>query len=355
MSEDVDLTDLQRLLDELEKFRLKHSKKLLRFRKIRRYYKWVSRLFIIALVLTLIFMVILPFTLPVLIGGGVILIADLIINGRLSAKEDEFFERFKNEVMPLAVASTGEDLTYSYESTMDKELFQRTQLVDDRIDKYFAEDMIEGKFGPVKFRCCEVNAGKMVLSGKKVAGEVAKGCLSMVLAILFGMDSDDLGGDGNENDTHKYVKSFHGLLVISDFHKSFEGSVLLRPKGSSVSERVKNSHRSIELGDVNFDKKYDVYTTDNVLARYVLSPYLIQQIDLLDDHCPDALLASFLNGRMCLGLPQDKDLFEASFFKGVPDISAFKELVHEIEIIGWVLDHLNQNTRIWGDKAMPES
>ena len=353
MSEEVDLTDLQRMLQELEDFRKKSLKKLLRFRKIRRFYKWIITLFFIAAILTLIFVVILPFTLPLLIGGGVIFIVDLIINGRLTAKEDEFFERFKNEVMPAAVASTGEKLTYSFESTIDKELFQRTYLVDERIDKFYVEDMIEGKFGPVKFRCSEVRAGKMVLSAKKVAGEVAEGCLAALLDMFFGLGDDD--GSNDEYDTHKYVKCFHGLLVISDFHKSFEGSVLLRPKGATVSEQVKSTHHAVAIGDVNFDNKYDVYTTDKVLARYVLSPYLIQQIDLLDDHCPDALLASFLNGRMCLGLPQEKDLFEASFYKGVPDISAFEELVQEIEVIARVLDHLDQNTRIWGDKAMPEA
>jgi hypothetical protein len=55
---------------------------------------------------------------------------------------------------------------------------------------------------------------------------------------------------------------------------------------------------------------------------------------------------------MCIGLPQDKDLFEANFYRGIPDISAFEELVQEIEVIARLLEHLNQNTRIWGDKAI---
>lgn len=350
MKTKVDRDDLDGMLESLEAYRLKYSKKTLRFRKVRKYYKWTITLFFLAAFLTILFVVVLPITLPILIGGGVIFIIDLIIHKRLDRKEDEFHRRFKEEVMPVAAAYSGNGLTYIPEPTIDKELFQRTKLVDEGIDKFHVEDMLQGKFHSVEFKCCEVRAGRMVLSGKKVAGEMAQGCLAAILDMLFGLGDD--GDMGDEYDTHNYVKSFHGLFVISDFHKSFEGSVLLRPKKSAVSSQVKNSHNKVEIGDVAFDKKYDVYTTDDVLARYVLSPYLIQQIDLLDDHCPDALLASFLNGRMCIGLPQENDLFEADFFKGVPDISAFEDLVKEIEIIERLLDHLNQNTRIWGDKAI---
>lgn len=347
----VDLSEVQNLLADLESYRLKYSNRSKRFKKIRKWYKWTFPILILAILVTLAFVVVLPITLPVIIALGVLAIIDIIISSRFAKREEAFYVRFKNEVLPLAVSHAGEGLKYSLESSITKDVLERSGLIDERMDKFHSEDVISGAFNNVSFKCAEVRMGKMALSGSKIAGNMASGCLSAILDIFFDM-GDDVGVGDDADENRKYVPLFHGLFAIVDFHKSFNGTVLLRPRQDKIGSDTMRDYESVSIGDVAFEKKYEVFSSNQVVARYILSTYLIQQIDLLDDYCPRPLLASFQNGLMCIGLPQDKDLFEADFYKGVPDIQAFKDLVHEIKIIERLLEHLNQNTRIWGDKAL---
>jgi hypothetical protein len=275
-------------------------------------------------------------------------ILDTIISGRLNKRRDEFYVRFKTEIMPQAIKHVNPGYTYKADGAIKKLLFDKAMLIPQKAEFYFGEDLIKGSVGKVDFKCCEIRVNKSQYSAKKIAGNTAMGCLGFIFSLFMG-DPEVSVGEGNNK---KIVRLFSGLFLAADFHKSFKGSVLLRPKNQGVKQILSDHLEKAEMGDVDFDNRYSVYTTNQTLARYILSPFLIQQIVKLDAVSPGPLLLTFREGYMFLGLPQEKDLFDCSFYEGVPDLKAFEDFVKEVRIIEKVLEHLNQNTRIWGDKAM---
>lgn len=190
-----------------------------------------------------------------------------------------------------------------------------------------------------------------------------------------------------EGKTQERVTSiFKGLFFKADFNKDFDGLTIVVPKvrsfkGFSFFNREKeNKLQEVELESIEFMDKFTVRTTDQVLARYILTPnFMNRLIDFsnrdsknvpgdveqpktikeafqmgLSDHSredaySDTPYFSFRDGTMYFMLPTRKDHFEFNVLTPLNKsliYSYFKDINIALELV----DELNLNLRIWSKK-----
>ena len=151
---------------------------------------------------------------------------------------------------------------------------------------------------------------------------------------------------------------FEGIFMVADCNKRFKGRTLVLP---DTSERLwgglgkwmqrKNPFAKGEmvyLENPEFEKKFVVYSTDPVEARYLLTLSMQQYILDLHRHIDQGkLYISFVDGNVYMGLSGSFKMFKIdyklSFFEKSTIEYYSKDLIHILRAI----EILDLNTRIW--------
>ena len=100
----------------------------------------------------------------------------------------------------------------------------------------------------------------------------------------------------NGTQTH-WHNIFKGILFTADFNKNFNGVTVVRPKdfGSSMGAWFsKNlfsfgSKNLIQLENIDFEKTFVTYGADQVEARYILTPSMMERILALNKQSKDTV------------------------------------------------------------------
>ncbi len=195
-------------------------------------------------------------------------------------------------------------------------LFRRLNIIPE-YDISSSEDQITGQYGRVHFKLVEVDLKK-----KKGSG-----------------------------DTRRYVTVFRGLLLQYTFPKKFKGvTIVKKDRGvvGNVFNKKMSSCKRVALEDIRFEKIFEVYGTDQVEARYLLTPTFMEHLSNLSKAFKSkSLQLAFHGGELLIALQIKKNMFEMEslFKKNLADPSRFQQLLHEFDLIFEIVDILNLQTR----------
>lgn len=260
-----------------------------------------------------------------LLVGAAAIIPGVVILYRLAEKTGLYKNRFKNEVIGAALSAIDPSLTLSpYEGISESE-FRSSQLFTTSPDRYHTEDLVSGKAGQTSFYFAEVHAEYKTETQTK---------------------------NGRQVQWHDILK---GIVFAADFNKHFNGVTVVRPKDFSSSIGAWFSKNVFSFGDKNvvvlendnFNKKFVTYSTDQIEARYILTPAMMEKISALDERSAYTVSVSFVNSSLYIAFPLDKNYFEPPVFKTLlkPDL-----LDKDMSVLGFMYDiiqELDLNTRIW--------
>ncbi len=62
----------------------------------------------------------------------------------------------------------------------------------------------------------------------------------------------------------------------------------------------------------DFEKTFDVYSTDQIEARYLLSPSMMERLFALDREFNKNITISFRDSNILIAIPESRNHFEAS-------------------------------------------
>src|SRR5699024_2577795 len=89
--------------------------------------------------------------------------------------------------------------------------------------------------------------------------------------------------DGKKSE--QITTMFRGLFFKADFNKAFDGLTIVIPKEKKrsngfapYSKEEDNQLESVDLEDMEFMETSDVKTSDQVLARYILTPNFMNRL-----------------------------------------------------------------------------
>lgn len=249
---------------------------------------------------------------------GVAVAASLIYG---TYQRRELAKKYKNIVVTRVVAALGNGLSYTPLSKFTKQDFLDMDLFEKRCEKWYAEDEICGKKNAV---------GYSILEGKATRTE----------------------GSGKHRRT---VTIFKGLIVRLDFNKNFGGHTVVVPDseskilgglfGEAETRRRKDIAR---LENVEFEKRYSVYCTNQQEARYLLTPKVMELIMEAQTVLGVPIRLSFHDNSVFLTVPQNVDRFEVSMFGGkVMPETVVGDLAEVVRLAERVIDTLELETRIW--------
>ena len=166
--------------------------------------------------------------------------------------------RFKSEVIAKMVKFVDESLYYSAEGCITQSEYHQSKLFLTGVDRYSGDDLVSGTIGKTTIRFSEVH------SEYKTQTTDSKGRTRTTWHTIF-----------------------RGIFFIGDFNKHFKGETIVLPDtaeslfgglGSLFQKMNISRDQLVKLEDTEFEKAFCVYSNDQVEARYILSPKLMERI-----------------------------------------------------------------------------
>lgn len=146
--------------------------------------------------------------------------------------------------------------------------------------------------------------------------------------------------DGKGRTRTTWVTVFNGQCLRFRFHKEFLGRTLVT-RDAGVFNRFggRKEMDRVRLESPRFEKAFEVYSTDQVEARYLLTPDLMQRlVDLEKTFRGGGLRCAFVGGEMLL-VVEGGDLFEpGSMFTPLDNPDRIRELLDDFAAIFNLID-----------------
>ena len=102
----------------------------------------------------------------------------------------------------------------------------------------------------------------------------------------------------------------------------------------------------VKLESLEFENKFIVYSSDQVEARYILTPSFMERLVNLQDLMGDRTSYSFVDTNVYVAIPISDELFEPSVFSE-NDYNRLGDYYNTVHIVFDIIDELNLNLRIW--------
>jgi len=255
-----------------------------------------------------------------LIGGGILAAGVFYLSSKGYKAE------FKQQIIRKIITFLEPELTYQPNGIIDKQMFKISGLFNHHIDRYRGEDKVAGTVGKTEIAFSEVHAEYKTTSGT---------------------------GKNRHTEWHTIFK---GLFFIADFNKHFNSQTVVLPDtaeklfgGFGQILQSWNVARAdlVRLEDPEFEREFAVYGSDQIEARYILSPALMRRILDFKKKTGAKLYLSFTGSKVYVALPLTRNLFEPKYFASITDFSHLTEYYHDLSLAVGIVDDLNLNTRIW--------
>ena len=147
--------------------------------------------------------------------------------------------------------------------------------------------------------------------------------------------------------TTYYVSIFRGVVVNFSFNKKFSSHTVVKNNTLlhlSPSKELKHT----VLEDVVFEKQYDVFTTDEVESRYILTTAFMDRLNTLKKAFKSTeIICSFYKENLIISLKTGKDMFAfGSLFKSILEPKQYFAVFDEFYSILSIVDTLKLNQKI---------
>lgn len=260
-----------------------------------------------------------PKPVPVIITA----FAGLVATGIVS---ESYRKEYKEKIIARITGYADEGLVYSPEGFIPMDTFVRSRIFTLSCDKYSGEDHFRGRIGKTDIEFSEVTAKHRSSSG------------------------------AGKNRSEEYTIIFKGLFIIADFNKHFKTHTVVLPDtaeklfgkfGQTLQSAALGRGELIRLEDPRFEKEFCVYGDDQVEARYILTPSLMERILAYRKKWNTNVHLSFLDSKVYIAISMYKDLFELRPFKPAADYNFIEESLRFLTLITEVVEDLSLNTRIW--------
>lgn len=222
---------------------------------------------------------------------------------------DSFTFKFKRKVIRSIVESCG--LTYHPGGFVENDYLY--MIYDFDIDKYSGNDLIFGQIEGVRVKFSDVEA----ISIKE---------------------------DLYRNKTHRVL--FAGLLFVADFPKRLKAVTQIC---SGTDDFKDYGGKRARMDDAEFERYFRVYATDQIEARYALTPSLMESLKLLKMRFYRPINIVLTGDKICMAIRTGRDNFEPDLRRPLVGKGANRFYKDEIGGFLRIVEELRLNRKIWAD------
>ncbi len=259
---------------------------------------------------------------PFLLGG-------LILGGGYHYVTRDYVRDFKANVMAKIIRLVDEGLTYTPSAGIPQSVYAESQIFPRHADRYRCEDRVHGTIGKTAVEFSEVHS-----------------------------EYKTQHRDGKGRSRTEWHTIFWGMFFVADFNKDFKGLTLVLPDtaqswfgeaiGSFLQSHSIGRPDLVKLEDPEFEKLFVVYGSDQVEARYILSPSLMERMTSYRKKTGRKVHFSFNKSKIYVAVSCEENLFEPRIFGSMMDLALVKKYVDDVKLAVGIVEDLNLNTRIWG-------
>lgn len=233
----------------------------------------------------------------------------------INAKSKELSLYYKNNVISEVVRQFCDEASFSPDMGISESTFNDCGLFVTAPDRYYSEDLIMGRIDKTVFSCSEIVA-----------------------------EEKRMTTDGRGHVQVYWVTIFKGFFFIADFHKDFVGSTLIC---RSSWLKLRKGLKRVRLENPAFEKKFDTFSTDQIEARYIVSPGLMERVLELDSKFPGKIILSFYESKVVIAIPDSTNHFETSIWRSQLSRNRIQKEFVTLEKLTGIVKDLNLNVRIW--------
>lgn len=247
------------------------------------------------------------------------LIGALILFVFFTGKKKSHVASFKKTIVSRIINFIDSSFQYSPTLHISKNEYIKSGLYIDKPERFSGDDYIEGTRGKTFFCFSELHTEKLVSTGKSSHWETI----------------------------------FKGLFFISDFNKNFAGRTYAwsekKPQLNFLTKFFSSFALNLEevkLESIEFEKKFNVYSSDQVEARYILSPSFMERMVKLQTMMGSGISFSFIDTNIYVAVPIREKLFEPTIYSP-NNYERLGDYYNTVQIVFDIIDELKLNDRLW--------
>ena len=244
-------------------------------------------------------------------------------------KHKTYKKAYKHIIIREIFATIAPELEYSPSGFVPRHIYESSKLFPQLHSSYQGDDFLTGQMGKTDVMFSELHTE------------------------LF---------EGGKDDSKRSTSIFRGFFFSADFHKETSGETYGLPDlaekrlglvGKFLQKKnpVKHAGKLIQLEDKAFEKEFVVYGTDQVEARYCLTPTMMKALLRLQRQFKSKVYVSFRHSRINISISSNKNNFEPRVWQSGIDPSMISQMRVLFTLLISIVEGLNLNTRIWGKKA----
>jgi len=236
----------------------------------------------------------------------------------------DYVSDFKFRIIAPLIKAVDENLHYSATAHLSEYLFTHSELFKQQIDRFSGNDLVRGN----------VDGTPLQFSDLHVEHE-----------------------SKNSKGQSHWETIFQGLFIVADFNKHFKATTLVLPDraqksfGDVIGGWLQSQNRThgelIKMDDPEFEKHFVVYGSDQVEARYLLTPSMMKRILDLKHRSKQELYLSFKSEQIYIAIAYHKDLFEPSLFGSLLDYKQAMEYIKTLHLAIGIVEELKLNQKLW--------
>lgn len=241
--------------------------------------------------------------LTVLVAGG--------IYWWVTQPKREYNRAYKEKILPKLAKTFGEFI-YDMSGRISMDALKPSKIIPS-YDSYRSEDYFKGVYKGVGLEFSEIHLTEQRGSGKN----------------------------------RRTVTTFKGLAILLDMKsRKFLGHTILDRNKTKMGEWFKEKSSAMKrarMVDPEFEKIFDTYTTDQVEARYLIDPLMIENLKgLYEEYDGKSMAAAWYDSRMLIMIASNHNHFEPAHIKTpATDAQSVLNMRHEIGQILSIIDKLD--------------
>ena len=256
-----------------------------------------------------------------------------MVTGQYTLQKRNLEESIKTKIMDIIMPAFG-NFKWVKEDIIDEDLIINSQILP-KFNNILNDDMFLGSYKNVSICLTETLLLNTILDGfvklnlkyttddpvLNLSKEAKLKCFRDCLAKSY---------------LHNNV--FYGILISVKNFKSFKGHTVI------LSNNSKNytKYDKVNLEDIKFSKQFKVYSTDQIEARYLLTPSVMERLkNIQNKFLGNSISCSFRDNDLLIAIPTKKDLFSIGNLDiPVTDMKQYKIFLDELISIFEIIEEL---------------
>jgi len=140
---------------------------------------------------------------------------------------------------------------------------------------------------------------------------------------------------------------YKGLLFKADFNKKFYGKTYVFPESLISLRNIIDAKGLVKLENIEFEEFFEVHSSDQIEARYILTPSFMEKIVEVRKKFNRSLSITFIDSCIYISIPMEDDIFAPHILGEHLGFKQIEEYYTYLELLYNLVNELNLNIRIW--------